>query len=393
MKRGKNFAKMNYLRISNTGLICPEDLMLIGSSTKRDQTNKIGMFGSGWKYALSWLLRNDCSPRIFSGKSEIEVDSNIRLHRDNPVNVITINGQESSLTTQMGPKWTGWMALREVISNAIDEGNHSITTQWSPEFGGVDNDTVIFIPMNHELAEVMMKYDMYFAFNRKENYRFDNGRIFVKKEDSQINVYRRGIRCFDEKFETKLDFDLFDVDINEDRLCNQYHVQNEVKSMVNANTDPQLLKMIIEEGTAFLPYNMNTTVLECMKSLINSGTNFTTSSLMKLGGAFLSGVDALIIPAEWYKKLSEMGLIENPFEMLDADVPFIRTNGKDTSGVKYYIKSLGIDVEVVSGACTPDAFFRKGMAYVKENTQLDDKRLAARVLSCIKAEDWEWYLK
>lgn len=384
---------MNYLRISNDGLICPEDLILIGSSTKREQSGKIGMFGSGWKYALSWLLRNECDPKIFSGNSEIIIDSNIKLHRDNPVNVITVNGQESSLTTQMGPKWTGWMALREVISNAIDEGNHSITTQWMPEFSGVEGKTVIFVPMNHELAEVMMKYDMYFSFNRKENYSFENGRIFIKKEESQINVYRRGIRCFDEKIVSKLDFDLYNVDINEDRLASQYSVQREIKSMVDVNEDPQLLKMIIEEGVGFLPYYMSEFTMSCMKSLINSGTSFTTSSLLKLGGSFLSDPNALIIPSEWYKKLSDLGLIENPFEMLGADVAFIRTNGRDCSGVKYYIKSLGIDVEVVSGACNPDAFFRKGMAYIKENSNLDDKQLAAKVLACMKADDWEWYLK
>lgn len=172
---------MNYLRISNDGLICPEDLILIGSSTKREQTDKIGMFGSGWKYALSWLLRNDCQPKIFSGNSEIVIDINIKLHRNNPVNVITVNGQESSLTTQMGPKWTGWMALREVISNAIDEGGNTLNTVWNPEFAGVEGQTVIYIPMNAELSEVMMKYDMYFSFNRKANYEFEYGRIFVKK--------------------------------------------------------------------------------------------------------------------------------------------------------------------------------------------------------------------
>ena len=171
---------MNYLKISNKGLICPEDLMLIGSSTKREQSDKIGMFGSGWKYSLAWLLRNDCKPIIFSGKNQIEVDFAVKMHRTNAVNIITVDGKETSLTTEMGPKWTGWMAIREVLSNAIDEGDHSITTAWMPEFKGFEDTTTIYIPMSSELSDVMLKFDSYFSFYRKESYSNEDCRMLVK---------------------------------------------------------------------------------------------------------------------------------------------------------------------------------------------------------------------
>lgn len=45
---------INYLKIQNRGLITVEDLKFIGSSTKRGKNNKIGQFGSGWKFALAW---------------------------------------------------------------------------------------------------------------------------------------------------------------------------------------------------------------------------------------------------------------------------------------------------------------------------------------------------
>ena len=154
----------NYLVISNNGLIEKEDLFLIGSSTKRNQSGKIGMFGSGWKYALSWLIRNDVSPKIFSGLKEIKVDYTVVLHRDNPVKVITVDGEKTSITTSMGPKWNGWMALREIVSNAIDEGGFNMTTILNPkELNNLDeNSTVIYIPINFELSEVLRNFNNYF---------------------------------------------------------------------------------------------------------------------------------------------------------------------------------------------------------------------------------------
>jgi len=384
---------MNYLRISNAGLICAEDLTLIGSSTKREQSGKIGMFGSGWKYALSWLIRNDCSPRIFSGKNEITIDCTVRLHRDNPVQVITVNGIETSLTTQMGPKWNGWMALREVISNAIDEGGNALNSVWMPEFSGVEGETVIYIPMNVELSEVMMKYDRYFSFNRKANYESKYGRIFVKKEESEMNVYRKGIRCFDTQSVSILDFDLFDVDINEDRIANEYGIRAEVRNIVNENEDPILLKMIINEGVGYLPYSINDKTLICIKSLINQGETFITSTLIKMGGMLFSSPDSLIIPSDWYKTLTDLGLIANPFEMLDNNVPFMRTDSKDCSGIAYYLKGFNLNMPIQSGACEPDVFFKAGTAYVKQDSKLDDKSLACAILARMKANDWAWFLK
>lgn len=384
---------MNYLRISNTGLICAEDLTLIGSSTKRDQTDKIGMFGSGWKYALSWLLRNDCHPIIYSGNNKIEIDSAVRLHRDNPVQVITVNGVETSLTTQMGPKWTGWMALREVISNAIDEGGNTLNSVWQPEFSGNEGETVIYIPMNAELSQVMMQYDKYFSFNRKANYENQFGRIFIKKEASEMNVYRKGIRCFDTQSVSMLDFDLFDVDINEDRIANEYSIRREVRYMMEENEDPALLKMVINEGVGYLPYAINEKTLTCLTALINQGESFTTSTLIKMGGMLFSNPDSLIISSDWYKKLSDLGLIANPFEMLDNDVPFMRTDSKDCSGISYFLKGLNINIPIQSGACEPDAFFKAGTAYVKQDSKLDDKSLACAILGRMKAADWAWFVK
>lgn len=54
-----NKDKMKYIRIKNQWLIEPQALHLVGASTKRNDASKIGQFGSGNKYAMAYLLRNN----------------------------------------------------------------------------------------------------------------------------------------------------------------------------------------------------------------------------------------------------------------------------------------------------------------------------------------------
>lgn len=384
---------MNYLKITNQGLICAEDLMLIGSSTKREQTNKIGMFGSGWKYSLAWLLRNECQPVIYAGLNQINVDFNIKLHRNNPVNVITVDGQETSLTTEMGPKWTGWMSIREVLSNAIDEGNHSITTVWLPEFRGFEDQTTIYIPMNGELSDVMLKFDSYFALHRKASYETENCRLFFKTEASNMNIYRKGIRCFDTTKQTKIDFDFSDVYISEDRLTSDYYINSEIKDIVSSDIPAQILRRIIdEEQSSWLPEKMNEFILQNCIELIKLGDTFTTNSIRKLGGMLFSDPNALIIPAEWYKKLQDLGFVKNIFE-LDDNIEFIRTDERNVEGIHYHLSTFGIKIELRSGKCEYDCFVSKNIGYVKDNTIEDDKIIAVRLIKKMSENYLLSYLK
>lgn len=378
---------MNYLRIENKGLIVQEDLMLIGSSTKRDQTGKIGMFGSGWKYALSWLLRNDCKPIIYAGKTKIDIDFNVTMHRTNAVNVITVNGKETSLTTEMGPKWTGWMAIREILSNAIDEGEHKLDVIWEANMGGEEGKTVIYVPMNGELSDVMLKFDSYFAFNRKESFTVDGDRVFMKATPSPLNVYRKGIRCYDTNANSSIDFDFNHIDINEDRLAYGWNVQKAISRIVGSNMPSSTFKRFLqEEQLSWLPSSTNENILANLKELISHGESFTTETLQKLGGMLFSKADALLIPAGWYKKLQDLGLIKNIFDMFGGEQSFIRTDAKSTKGIEYHLKALNINVDIKTGKCDSHVFFHKDTAYVKDDTDQSDSRLAAMIIKSLDTD-------
>lgn len=385
---------MNYLRITNKGLICPEDLTLIGSSTKRDAVGKIGMFGSGWKYALAWLLRNDATPHIFSADEEIVIDFNVKMHRTNAVNVITVNGIETSLTTEMGPKWTGWMAIREVLSNAIDEGEHTITTAWLPEFKGVSDQTVVYIPMNGELSDVMLKFDSYFAFYRKHSWQNERVRIFFKSEESNLNVYRKGIRCYDTSTRSKTDFDFNEINISEDRLTSDSAINAEITNLLKAGVPTNILKRILlEERLSWLPGDANEAITANLIELANDGEKFTTHELKKIAGMLFSDPNALMIPAAWFKKLQDLGFVKSPFDNIGGKQPFIRTDAKDTSGFAYQLSAFNIKMPIHSGKCESNIFFDNGALYVKDDTVLGDKDLVGEMFYCMSRSEIVGLLK
>jgi len=78
---------------------------------KTGDSSKIGMFGSGNKYAIAYFVRNNIDLKIFTGKDEIKITTEIEKFRDVEFKVISINGQKTSLTTTMGKDWELWHIL------------------------------------------------------------------------------------------------------------------------------------------------------------------------------------------------------------------------------------------------------------------------------------------
>lgn len=338
---------MTTLIIQNNGLIEAGDLTLIGSSTKRDDDDKIGMYGSGNKYALAWFLRNNIDIRIFSGQKEIMLSHEIIEHRKRQVAVLTVDKKQTSITSEMGPEWTGWMALREIISNAIDEGGYEITTAFNSEINGIEDKTTISIPLNNELNKVVMNYDYYFAFDRKYDFKNEIGKVYIKSERDYQNIYRKGIKCYDEKEnETYLDYNFNDIKISESRVCDSHSKNVAIKSLISKGVTSKVLKWAIMDGT--LPSYFNNNLLDPITELVNQGCTFTTKKIQKLLGSLFTDVDALLIPEDWYDTLRKKGLIKSPFKHEGVD--FVEDHTYDCSEIKYLLMTLGIEnIDVLVG--------------------------------------------
>lgn len=237
---------MKYIKISNMGELEVGALTLLGASTKSGNNSKIGMFGSGNKYAIAYLLRNKYNFFIYSGLKEIKIQTVNETFRGNAFNVIYINDTKTSITTDFGIEWRFWQAIRELYSNAIDEGEAkiSLTNEIEPK----ENETHFYIEQTEVTKDFIRDFDKYFADNKKVLFENEFGRIYEKTGNGG-NIYRKGIRCMDWDKKSLYDYDLFNVQINEDRLAKYYwQIEENVWKLIFACDNKQVIRQILLES-------------------------------------------------------------------------------------------------------------------------------------------------
>lgn len=210
---------MSYLQISNKGEINPYALSLMGASTKRGNDGQIGFFGTGNKYALAKFLREGLDVEIHSGLNKIEIDTHDISMGDQTFSVVRVNGVDTSITTDMGPTWELWQAVREVYSNAIDGGEANICMVDQPT--SRDGYTNYHVEANDDLEKIMSDFDLYFSTARIAAESSEYGSIF---EGGTGTVYRHGIRCIEEGRESVFDYELGEIKLTETRIA-EYHWQ------------------------------------------------------------------------------------------------------------------------------------------------------------------------
>lgn len=230
---------MKYLKITSQGEIEPAALSLMGASTKRGDSEKIGMFGSGNKFALAYLMRSNLEPTIYSGVTQIEIGVEETEFRGDSFGVITIDGSPTSLTTSMGKDWDCWMAIREIFANALDEGEASISL--ADEATGDEGYTSFYIAVNDDVSEFHDNLPAYFSQYRESPLlKTDSADVFRSRETGI--VYRKGIRVMDVMHKSIFDYDLFNIDITEDRTVKyNWQVHEAIFKAISALDTPQLI--------------------------------------------------------------------------------------------------------------------------------------------------------
>jgi hypothetical protein len=161
------------------GIINPLSWEIIGMSAK-ESDSAIGQFGSGLKFAIAILLRTGHQIEVITEQDHYKFSTVEREFRGKTFSIVTCNGKELGITTDMGKHWDLWMAYRELVSNTMDEGG--LHYQGEPMAQGSN-----IVVTGDDFAKLMTKHEEYFvgdrepvSKNKRANVLNGNGLIFYR---------------------------------------------------------------------------------------------------------------------------------------------------------------------------------------------------------------------
>lgn len=185
---------MQYLKIKNQGELDVRLISLMGGSTKQNDSIKIGKFGTGLKYSLAWLIRNNIDFKIFIGTVPVEIKVVTEKIQNTDFEILYINGERSSITSTMGMDWEAWMICREIWCNALDAGSaeRSVTDQ----VAGTEGCTTFYIQNAADIKAVVDNWANYFIDAAPI---FENALFAVYPAKERLCIYKQGVLIHREK--------------------------------------------------------------------------------------------------------------------------------------------------------------------------------------------------
>lgn len=249
---------MKYLCIENQGKIDERSFYIMGLSSKTNDNETIGKFGTGTKYGITALLRSQHEITVFSGKSKMEfLIKDIMFRDEKHQQVYCKKGQkhiETGFTLAMGQfHWDAQKGLRELVSNAIDEGDWKITEE--EEKTGKVNTTRIYISYSPAIESFLKDFDANFSVYRKSLYTdVEKNFSILDGYDEKIRIYCKGVLVYEDELDSLYDYELNELDIKEDRTASRFDCEWELAYAFNAipvHLKKALLSFIMKHKDSF----------------------------------------------------------------------------------------------------------------------------------------------
>jgi hypothetical protein len=300
---------MKYLKIQNDGLLDIRLVALMGGSTKSNDKFKIGQFGTGLKYTLAFLFRNNLSFKLFVGSEEVVIQTETEVIKDDEFEIICINGQRTSITTRMGEDWEAWMIVRELWCNALDEGGskREVTTTALGEAGK----TTFYIQVDKQIESVLKNWNKYFIHDQEAI--FQNNNVALYPAGDHLCIYKQGVLIYEnEQHKSVFSYDLKDADINELREYRGSPSMAIVHCLADANEKSiqHFLENVSEEhfeGCSSMDYNWYRSFSKTWKTVIGNAKIISDESLSQLKerGSDIDESTVVIVPNVLYKFLTK----------------------------------------------------------------------------------------
>lgn len=207
---------MEYLKISNKGELDIRLVELMGGTTKSKDKYKIGQFGTGLKYTLSWLIRNNLVFELWIGDKKVDIETKDETIRNEQFQIVYINGNRTSLTTSMGQEWEAWMIVREIWCNALDEEDNK--NEVVRETEGRKGYTTFFIQNTGDIKEVVENWKDYFLHDIEPLQDHTDFAVY-NRIGKGMRLYKNGVLIHKDetKDNTVFSYDIKTAQINEMR--------------------------------------------------------------------------------------------------------------------------------------------------------------------------------
>lgn len=235
---------MKYLMIQNTGVAPIQSFTVLGLSTARGNADKIGQFGSGSKHAINLLLRNNLKPVIYLGNDCLDFSTRTDYMGDRKFEQVVYNfrGECKDLGFALEYGEMDWnsigMALREIISNAIDSvGSDNVIMDIVDDIVPHDNHTTIYLPATQEITEYVKNIGKYFLHFSDASAKCG---VLTKTEPGPVKIYRKGVfvRQSSSPYNSLFDYNMGEGSkIDESRNMSETTVREEAAKLLFSDLD------------------------------------------------------------------------------------------------------------------------------------------------------------
>lgn len=299
---------MKYLKIQNDGELDIRLVALMGGTTKANDKYKIGQFGTGLKYTLAFLFRNNLLFKIFVGNQEVKVHTEKEEIRGEVFEIICINGHRTSITTKMGEDWEAWMIIRELWCNALDEGG-AVKEETTNPFGE-EGKTAFFIQVDRQIQDVIKHWSKYFIHGQEPIWQDETYKLYPAGD--HLTIYKQGVLIHEaHNYKSVFSYDIGDATINELREF-KGSVSREILYAIR-NADENAVAYYLEnikedhyEGNE-MDYNWYTSWGENWKKVIGSGKLIHKKALDEIiaRGANPDTSGLIIVPKNLFASLTK----------------------------------------------------------------------------------------
>lgn len=196
-----------------------------GLNSKPNTDTPIGYFGTGLKYAIAVLARNNIRTTIYIDGKKWTIEKARAHFRDKDFESLflkrhTLMGKTIQLpfTTDLGKNWEIWQAFRELECNTRDEKGETFFYVENNGIGSIEKGYTSFVIEDERYVNEYLDRDRHFlpgGLTQRDG--TDSIQVFAQKSNY---LYYRGVRIYDLKEPTANTYNfLKSIELTEDRTA------------------------------------------------------------------------------------------------------------------------------------------------------------------------------